>query len=88
MAIGITCNFINNNTPEEKNCPEISGISYQFKQQFFDTLTEKHGVELENIVYYKDETHYFVMTARKASLINTGVFKQVYTIFALSRLGV
>lgn len=35
------------------------------------------GIDLENIVYYKDETHYFVMTAKKKSLLKKGVIKQV-----------
>ncbi|KTG00191.1 hypothetical protein cypCar_00027186 [Cyprinus carpio] len=34
------------------------------------------GVDLENIVYYKDDTHYFVMTAKKGSLLKKGVIKQ------------
>jgi hypothetical protein len=32
---------------------------------------------LENIVYYKDDTHYFVMTAKKQSLIDKNVIKKV-----------
>ena len=35
------------------------------------------GIDLENIVYYKDDTHYFVMTAKKQSLLKKGVIKQV-----------
>ena len=35
------------------------------------------GIDLENIVYYKDDTHYFVMTAKKKSLLKKGVIKQV-----------
>lgn len=35
------------------------------------------GIDLENIVYYKDDTHYFVMTAKKKSLLKNGVIKQV-----------
>lgn len=35
------------------------------------------GIDLENIVYYKDDTHYFVMTAKKQSLLEKGVIKQV-----------
>ncbi|KFO80930.1 Protein-methionine sulfoxide oxidase mical3a, partial [Cuculus canorus] len=31
------------------------------------------GIDLENIVYYKDDTHYFVMTAKKQSLLKKGV---------------
>lgn len=35
------------------------------------------GIDLENIVYYKDDTHYFVMTAKKQSLLEKGVILQV-----------
>ena len=35
------------------------------------------GIDLESIVYYKDDTHYFLMTATKDSLIKKGVFKTV-----------
>ncbi|CDQ76831.1 unnamed protein product [Oncorhynchus mykiss] len=31
------------------------------------------GIDLENIVYYRDNTHYFVMTAKKQSLLDKGV---------------
>ncbi|KFV71664.1 Protein-methionine sulfoxide oxidase MICAL3, partial [Dryobates pubescens] len=34
------------------------------------------GIDLENIVYYKDDTHYFVMTAKKQSLLKKGVILQ------------
>lgn len=32
---------------------------------------------MENIVYYKDNTHYFVMTAKKQSLLDKGVIINV-----------
>lgn len=35
------------------------------------------GIDLENIVYYKDDTHYFVMTAKKQSLLEKGVILHV-----------
>lgn len=35
------------------------------------------GIDLENIVYYKDNTHYFVMTAKKQSLLDKGVIINV-----------
>jgi len=44
-----------------KSCSHIETISF---------LT---GIDLENIVYYKDNTHYFVMTAKKQSLLDKGV---------------
>lgn len=37
------------------------------------------GIDLENIVYYKDDTHYFVMTAKKKSLLEKGVIKEART---------
>ncbi|NXT57752.1 MICA2 monooxygenase, partial [Pluvianellus socialis] len=36
------------------------------------------GIDLENIVYYKDSTHYFVMTAKKQSLLDKGVIINDY----------
>ncbi|XP_062513190.1 protein-methionine sulfoxide oxidase mical3a-like isoform X2 [Corticium candelabrum] len=76
LALGITANFVNRNTREEAAVSEISGVAFIFNQSFFQELKESTGINLENIVYYKDETHYFVMTAKKESLFNKGVFKQ------------
>ena len=39
-------------------------------------MATETGADLENIVYYKEETHYFVMTAKKESLLKFGVFKE------------
>ena len=46
-------------------------------QDFFNNLYEELGIALENIVYYKDETHYFVMTTKKHSLLDRGVLLKV-----------
>lgn len=77
LAIGITVNFMNGNTKEEARVEEISGVAFIFNQQFFQDLKESTGIDLENIVYYKDETHYFVMCAKKTSLLKKGVIKKV-----------
>ncbi|GAU88379.1 hypothetical protein RvY_01088 [Ramazzottius varieornatus] len=79
LAIAITSNFINRNTPQEQNVPELSGVARIYNQQFFKDLHDTTGIDLENIVYYRDETHYFVMTAKKASLLNKGVLINDYT---------
>uniref|UniRef100_A0A5S6QFD2 F-actin monooxygenase n=1 Tax=Trichuris muris TaxID=70415 RepID=A0A5S6QFD2_TRIMR len=73
LAIAITANFINSHTEAEERVPEISGTSFIFRQRFFREMREATGIDLENIVYYKDETHYFVMTAKKQSLLDKGV---------------
>ena len=77
LAIAITANFINRNTQLEACVEEISGVAYIFHQKFFKDLNASTGIDLENIVYYKDETHYFVMTAKKLSLLHKGVLKRV-----------
>ncbi|CAH0547361.1 unnamed protein product, partial [Brassicogethes aeneus] len=76
LAIAITANFINKKTEAEARVEEISGVAFIFNQKFFKDLYEETRIDLENIVYYKDDTHYFVMTAKKASLIEKGVIKQ------------
>ena len=79
LAIAITANFINRHSTEEARVEEISGVAFIFNQKFFQDLKEDTGIDLENIVYYKDDTHYFVMTAKKNSLINKGVILKVRT---------
>ncbi|GAA6077869.1 protein-methionine sulfoxide oxidase mical3b isoform X1, partial [Tachysurus ichikawai] len=73
LAIAITANFINRNTTAEAKVEEISGVAFIFNQRFFQELRSDTGIDLENIVYYKDDTHYFVMTAKKQSLLEKGV---------------
>lgn len=77
LAIAITANFINKRTEAEARVEEISGVAFIFNQKFFKELYQETGIDLENIVYYKDDTHYFVMTAKKHSLIDKGVILQV-----------
>uniref|UniRef100_A0A4W6FEV3 F-actin monooxygenase n=1 Tax=Lates calcarifer TaxID=8187 RepID=A0A4W6FEV3_LATCA len=78
LAIAITANFINRNTTAEAKVEEISGVAFIFNQKFFLELKEETGIDLENIVYYKDNTHYFVMTAKKQSLLDKGVIINDY----------
>ncbi|PZC71651.1 hypothetical protein B5X24_HaOG212780 [Helicoverpa armigera] len=73
LAMAITANFINRHSEQEASVPEISGVAFIFNQKFFKELYEVTGIDLENIVYYKDDTHYFVMTAKKHSLLDKGV---------------
>ncbi|XP_039096811.1 F-actin-monooxygenase MICAL2 isoform X2 [Hyaena hyaena] len=78
LAIAITANFINRNSTAEAKVEEISGVAFIFNQKFFQDLKEETGIDLENIVYYKDCTHYFVMTAKKQSLLDKGVIIHDY----------
>ena len=87
LAIAITANFKNRRTTAEAVVEEISGVAFVYKQDFFNNLYEELGIALENIVYYKDETHYFVMTTKKHSLLDRGVLKEVrISNFEFSRL--
>lgn len=80
LALAITANFVNKHTAEEAAIQEISGVAFIFNQKFFKDLREDTGIDLENLVYYKDDTHYFIMTAKKDSLLDKGVLKQVHGI--------
>ena len=68
---------MNLRTKADSQVPEIGGVFYIFYQEFFDSLRDKAGIELENFVYYRNDTHYFVMTAKKCSLVNKGVLREV-----------
>ena len=43
---------------------------------FFTDLKRDRGIGLENLVYYRDETHYLVMTADRKSLLAKGVLRE------------
>ncbi|XP_042259664.1 protein-methionine sulfoxide oxidase mical3a-like [Thunnus maccoyii] len=90
LAIAITANFKNRHTTAEAKVEEISGVAFIFNQRFFQELRQETGIDLENIVYYKDDTHYFVMTAKKQSLLEKGVILQDFadTELLLSRSNV
>lgn len=77
LAIAITANLVNRKTEAEARVEEISGVAFIFNQKFFRDLNAATGIDLENIVYYKDETHYFVMMAKKQSLLNKKVIIRV-----------
>ena len=77
LALAITANFVRHNTRAESIIPELGGVTFMFRQQFFKDMARELGIDLENIVYFKDETHYFVMTAKKQSLLKRGVLKEV-----------
>lgn len=79
LAIAITANFINRQTPAESAVPEISGLSFIYNQDMFQALAYDENINLENICYYKDDTHYFVMTAKKKSLLERGVLIDDYS---------
>ena len=73
LCIAVTANFVNTRSKEEQQVAEIPGLSKQYNQEFFANIEKDKGISLENIVYYKGETHYFVMTATKKSLLERGV---------------
>eukprot|EP00933_Yihiella_yeosuensis_P006060 TRINITY_DN110707_c0_g1_i1.p1 TRINITY_DN110707_c0_g1~~TRINITY_DN110707_c0_g1_i1.p1 ORF type:complete len:592 (+),score=119.03 TRINITY_DN110707_c0_g1_i1:70-1845(+) len=74
-SIGVTFNFEKSANPEETRLKEFSR-SKQFYGKWFQEVEQRTGVSLENFVYFKDETHYFVMAASHQSLIAAGVLKE------------
>jgi len=78
LCIGMTFNFKNTHTPEEIRLREFALASI-YHPAYFKEIQEKYKVSLENLVYYQGETHYFVMTIKKNSLIDRDVFKEIRT---------
>lgn len=77
-AIGLVCYFPNLGTNEEKTVNEFSW-TIQFKQRMFAKMREI-GIDLENVVYYRGEYHYLVMTPKRSNLLAQGVLKINYPI--------
>lgn len=75
LALGITANFENSKTKSQLSAKEVN-VARHFKQEWFAKLAREKKIELENMVYYQDDTHYFVCTAMKDSLLTKGVFKE------------
>ena len=75
-AIAVTANFVNRRTTVETRVRETGALNYVYHRDFFMTM-RSFGVELENLVYFKGETHYFVMTVKRESLLEKGVLKEV-----------
>jgi hypothetical protein len=74
LAIAITANF-KRGLQNEMQVGEIAGLACNNQIEYFNTLDRDHGIGLENIVYFRDLTNYFVMTAKKESLLTNGVLK-------------
>ena len=72
--IGITCNFENRKTIEERRLKEFSLIFFLNRRRFRE-LSSEVGLELENLVFLRDETLYFVMTPKISSLVERGVLR-------------
>eukprot|EP00927_Polykrikos_kofoidii_P008107 TRINITY_DN13357_c0_g1_i1.p1 TRINITY_DN13357_c0_g1~~TRINITY_DN13357_c0_g1_i1.p1 ORF type:complete len:933 (+),score=117.58 TRINITY_DN13357_c0_g1_i1:99-2897(+) len=79
-AIGLVCNFAPFGGDSGSGAAERALQSFSMARQFFgplfQTMSEKTGAELENIVYTKGcKSHYFVMTPTRRCLVNTGVVR-------------
>ncbi|KAI9034285.1 hypothetical protein DFJ74DRAFT_762909, partial [Hyaloraphidium curvatum] len=82
QAIGITCNFSREDPRVELACKKIQkkgGYVSYLNKQWFGEIEREHGVALENLVYYQDETHYLVMCIREANLLRQGVLREDFS---------
>ncbi|OWZ07399.1 hypothetical protein PHMEG_00020214 [Phytophthora megakarya] len=72
-SLGIVCYFPNLETPEEMKTKEFSWTA-QLKHHMLHKMREI-GIDLENIVYFRGEMHYLVMTPKRQNLLARGVVK-------------
>ncbi|PIK62103.1 hypothetical protein BSL78_00986 [Apostichopus japonicus] len=76
LAIAVAANFENKNKDADFKFNDTGGKDVMKDLSFFTDLKEKTEVDLENLVYIRGETHYFVMTGKKDNLISRGVLKE------------
>ena len=62
-AIGIVASFHNTKTKEETLLSEFSWAC-QYNTKLFDDLKRKCRAQLENVVYYQGNVHYFICTPK------------------------
>ena len=74
-AIAVTANF-KKGLKNEKSVEEISGLSAEHQKEYFAALRGKFNIDLENLVYFRDLTNYFVMTVTKDCLLDRGILKK------------
>ncbi len=77
LSIAITANICRTTERVESMLSEIPGVIPIKRPDLFGELKKETQLDFENFVYFKDETHYFVMTARKKGLLETGILKKV-----------
>jgi len=72
-ALGLIANYPNRQSADEKGRRQFS-FARQFMEEKFRECERQTGVSLENIVcYIGPQTHYFVMTPSRRSLIKLGI---------------
>lgn len=76
-ALGITFNLVHGNSLAEIHMKEVSCVRYAFPA-FFGRLEAATGVHVENLVFYKGDTHYFVLATRPASLHAAGIIRELH----------
>ena len=77
LALAIAVNFVKHSSKTETIIPEFGELSLIGRLQMFREMSKDLNINLENLVYFKDETHFFVMTAKKQSLLKRGVLREV-----------
>ena len=75
-AIGITGNFVLDPLSAEEREALETNVSAHFARESFARLRATSGLEMENLVYFRDDTHYLVFSPKKASLLSTGVLRE------------
>ncbi|KAG3049253.1 hypothetical protein PC121_g19009 [Phytophthora cactorum] len=75
-SLGIVCYFPNLETTDEMKTKEFSWTT-RFGHHMLDKMRDV-GIDLVNIVYFRGDMHYLVMTPKRQNLLIHGVVKQNY----------
>ncbi|KAF4132803.1 FAD binding domain [Phytophthora infestans] len=75
-SLGIVCYFPNLETTDELKTKEFSWTT-RLKHHMLDKMRDV-GIDLENVVYFRGDMHYLVMTPKRQNLLIHDVVKQNY----------
>lgn len=79
--IALVANFVYNGKQDEMY-DQIAGVSEHRTDKHIKSLTDEE-MEVENLVYYRRETHYFIMTLKKGALKKHNLIYEVGIIFLI-----
>ena len=77
-ALGLTVNFVNKRSAPEMQLEETNRAKHFHQEWFAELAKATGGVEFENLIYFRGETHYIVCTPKKEGLVGAGVFKTTH----------
>jgi len=75
-TLTVTASFKNEGRPEESFMSDLPRMDRKVHGQFFKDLEMELKFEIENLTYYRDETHFFQFEVKPEVLLRKGILKE------------